>query len=139
MAHTTFPNCLEAVHVDRRQLLASAATMAAAGVLPGRERAEAVDVAKALPAPPPPLEARSFGTVAARRIWEISRRNRLRQETGLPLLSIPKELRRMKNEADAAEFGQFVAKHERAVWDEVLKPIRDAAGDRHDAALGVFY
>jgi hypothetical protein len=65
MADTTFSNCREAVHVDRRQLLASAATMAAAGVLPNRERTESVGVAKALPAHPPQLEARNFGTVLA--------------------------------------------------------------------------
>jgi hypothetical protein len=41
----------------------------------------------------------------AGRLAEIARRNRIRQDAGLPLLSITKELRRMKRTTDAAEFG----------------------------------
>jgi hypothetical protein len=35
---------------------------------------------------------------------EIAKRNRIREEAGLPLLSIPKELRRMKKAEEEAEF-----------------------------------
>ena len=62
----------------------------------------------------------------ARRIEEIVARNRIRAEACLPLLSIPKELRRMKEADDATEFERFAAHHRQAVWDEVLRPVREA-------------
>jgi hypothetical protein len=62
----------------------------------------------------------------ARRIEEIVARNRIREEACLPLLSIPKELRRMKEAADAAAFEAFANVHRAAVWDEVLMTKREA-------------
>ena len=67
--------------------------------------------------------------VTARRLEEIATRNRSRQEAGLPLLSITKELRRMKEAADTAEFEAFAETHGSAVWEEALAPMREAIGD----------
>jgi hypothetical protein len=66
--------------------------------------------------------------VTARRLEEIAERNRIREEAGLPLLSIPTELRRMKEVADATDFQALSAVHRQAVWDEVLAPERKRRG-----------
>jgi hypothetical protein len=62
----------------------------------------------------------------AGRIEEIIARNRIRAEACLPLLSIPKELRRMKEATIAAKFETFANSHRGAVWDEVLATEREA-------------
>jgi hypothetical protein len=45
------------------------------------------------------------------------------------LLSIPKELRRMKKQEELEEFSLFAAAYGKAVWQEVLKPRREAEGN----------
>jgi hypothetical protein len=118
--------------VDRRQLLCSVAVITVTGVAPGLEHlecakpAELVTVVKPLPA-----EAMIWNVCATtrRRLEEIGQRNRIREEAGLPLLCVTKELRRMKAQVDAEVFRRFEAVHRTAVWGEVLKPMRDATGD----------
>src|SRR5690349_1633303 len=98
---------------NRRQLLGSAAGLVAASVANGvdaaqeAEPAQVSDLHSSAPTPPPPNVC--AGT--ARRLADIAARNRIRQEAGLPLLSIPQELRRMKNADNAAEFGAFASVH----------------------------
>ena len=75
--------------LDRRQLLTSSAAVTVAGIVP----METTD--------PPVL---NVCAATARRIEEIVARDQIRHEARLPLLSIPKELRRMKTVDDAAEF-----------------------------------
>jgi hypothetical protein len=70
-----------------------------------------------------------FTPATSRRLEEIALRNTFRKEAGLPLLSVVKELRRMKAVEEEERFNQFAALHLKAVWDEVLKPLRDAKGD----------
>jgi hypothetical protein len=65
----------------------------------------------------------------AQKIEEIVARNIIRAEAGLPLLSIPRELRRMKEVADEAAFEQFADRHRQAVWEEVLGPVRADRGE----------
>jgi hypothetical protein len=65
----------------------------------------------------------------ARRLLEIARRNEIRREAKLPLLPIAKELCRMKRQEDLEEFEPFEAVHAEAVWQEVLKPRREAEGN----------
>ena len=60
---------------------------------------------------------------------EIARRNEIRREAKLPLLSIAKELRRMKKQEELEEFERFEAVHGKAVWQEVLKERREAEGN----------
>jgi hypothetical protein len=118
--------------LNRRQLLGSAALIAGTGVVLGIERAGAAEEAELLNAASVPLAetpAWNVCAITARRLEEIARRNKVRAEAGLPLLSIPKELRKMKEAADGAEFEAFAAVHKRAVWDEVLRPVRVAKGD----------
>jgi hypothetical protein len=80
-----------------------------------------------LPAEAPPL---NVCAATARRLLDIARRNEIRRQAGLPLLSTVKELRRMKQQEDEElrriEFERFEAQHRNAVWDEVLKPRREA-------------
>jgi hypothetical protein len=56
-----------------------------------------------------------------------------REECGLPLLPIAKELRQMKEEDDRQKFSEafalFAAKHRQVVWAEALKLRREALGD----------
>jgi hypothetical protein len=114
--------------LDRRQLLTTAAAMATSGILPNTERAEAGQTAEAVMPSAPELDARPLNVCAttARRIEEIVARNRIRQEARLPLLAIPKELRRMKEAADRAKFEAFAHVHGDAVLAEVLGSKRKA-------------
>jgi len=120
--------------VDRRRLLTTAAAITMAGVLPAEptEAATPAEVA-IIPAPIPVAHPPPFNLCAAtaRRIEEIVMRNRIRQEAQLPLLCIPRELRRMKTADDLAEFERFAAHHSEAVWEEVLARLREAKGDTH--------
>jgi hypothetical protein len=112
--------------LDRRQLLRGAAAATAIRALPASERAVAA---------PQEIEAANlvgwshFSAATLRRLEEIALRNRLRKEAGLPLLSVVKELQCMKTVEDGERFNQFVALHEKAVWDEVLKSVRGGMGD----------
>ena len=120
--------------VDRRQLLTTAAAITVAGVLP-TERTEAATLAEAgiIPAllPVPHPQRMNVCARTAQRIEEIVARNRIRQEAQLPLLCIPRELRKMRAADDLAEFERFAAHHREAVWDEVLAPVREAKRDPH--------
>ena len=68
-------------------------------------------------------------TCAPRRLLDIARRNEIRREAGLPLLSTVKELRRLKQYEDGELFERFKAQHRDVVWEEVLKPRRAAEGN----------
>ena len=118
-----------ALGLDRRQLLTSAAAIAATGIVPSYGQVEAATPAELGSA----AEIQTWNVCAAtaHRIAEIAKRNRIRQEAGLPLLSIAKELRRMKTAEDQAEFEAFAAVHQSAVWDEVLTPGRKSRGQPH--------
>ena len=60
------------------------------------------------------------------RLLDIARRNEIRREAGLPLLSTVKELRGLKQYEDGELFERFKAQHRDLVWEEVLK-LRRAA------------
>jgi hypothetical protein len=117
--------------IDRRQLLVSGAVITTTGIMPADARAEPADITGLAPATISELEPPAWNVcaVTARRIEEIAARNRIR---GLPVLSIPKELRRMKIAADtateAAAFETFAGGHREAVWQEVLAAKRKAEG-----------
>jgi hypothetical protein len=129
MARPDFP-----LNIDRRRLLATGAAAATAAIALG---AGSVKVALANAAQPAslPAEAPALNVCAAtaRRLLDIARRNEIRREAGLPLLSTVKELRRMKEHEDGElrriEFEQFEAQYQKEVWDAVLRPRREAEGD----------
>jgi hypothetical protein len=118
--------------LDRRRLLASAAALSV-GNIAGVDTAhqvfnsgQAVTVAEM---PTSNAAARNVCAGTARKIEEIAARNIIRAEAGLPLLSVPQELRKIKDAEIAAEFEQFADRHRQAVWDEVLAPVREARGE----------
>ena len=117
--------------LDRRQLLASAAALSV-GTVPGIEAAaEVTNSGQAVPvAQIARSETAGWNVCAgtAQKIKEIAARNIIRAEAGLPLLSVPQELRRMKQITDAMVFEEFAERHRQAVWDEVLGPMREAKG-----------
>jgi hypothetical protein len=124
---------LDASDLDRRQLLVLAAATTASGIVPGVEPAGAADPAEPInlmgSLPSAEIRHQKLCAATVRRLQEIAARNQIRVEAGLPLLSITKELRRMKEAADAEEFDQFVARHREEAWDDVLKPLRKAKDD----------
>jgi hypothetical protein len=63
------------------------------------------------------------------RLREIAERNRIRQDAGLPLLSVPKELRRMKEAADTEKFIKFADAHRERVYNKMLARARRRCGD----------
>jgi hypothetical protein len=125
MAKTDFP-----LTIDRRRLLATGAAAATAAIAPGAGSVEAALANAAqpasLPAEAPPL---NVCAATARRLLDIARRNEIRREAGLPLLSTVKELRRLKQYEDGELFERFKAQHRDVVWEEVLKPRRAAEGN----------
>jgi hypothetical protein len=135
MAKPLIPDRAEALDIDRRQvLLVSAAALTTAGMALVAEETETTEPAQEIGLTNAGLFSSAAGAsniagTTVLRIQEIEARNRLREEVGLPVLSIPKELRRMKTAADQEVFRQFEEVHAKAVWNEVLKPIRDAKGD----------
>ena len=117
--------------INRRRLMTAAAAVTASGVLPGVKRAAAAAASDLFQSPPLTLEVEpgNFCAATARRLVEIALRNELRQEAKLPLLSVPKELRRMKKQQELEEFDRFEAAYGKAVWEEVLKARREAEGN----------
>jgi len=122
--------------INRRRLLATGAAMATAAIAPGAGSVKAAFANAAQPASLP-AEAPALNVCAAtaRRLLDIARRNEIRREAGLPLLSTVKELRCMKEHEDGElrriEFEQFEAQYQKEVWDVVLRPRREAKGDRN--------
>ena len=119
---------------NRRQILTTAAAVTATGIVPDKPTEAATPAEVAITSAPlsvshPP--ALNLCAATARRIEEIVARNRIRQEAQLPLLCIPRELRKMRAADDLAEFERFAAHHREAVWDEVLAPVREAKRDPH--------
>jgi hypothetical protein len=118
--------------LDRRQLLASAAVVTAAGLAPIAESAEVTNSGPAVPvAEIARSETAAWNVCAstAQKIEEIAARNIIRAEAGLPLLSIPKELRRLKQVTDAMAFEDFADRHRQTVWEEVLASVRETRGE----------
>jgi hypothetical protein len=114
------------LRMNRRQLLTTVAAIPMSGILPPQLNADAVPVPSIPTSEPSPL---NVCAATARRIEEITARNRIRKEACLPLLSIPKELRRMKEADDAVAFEAFTDANRGAVWDEVLATMREARGE----------
>ena len=138
MAEADFP-----LSINRRRLLATGAAVATAAIA---LRADRVDAGLAdtvqLPALTPEVPPLNVCAATARRLLEIARRNEIRREANLPLLPIAKELRRMKKQEELEEFSRFEALHGKAVWDQVLKPRREAESNpdwRPSWILGVGY
>jgi hypothetical protein len=117
------------VSINRRRLLTAAGAVTATGsILPSVKLADAA-AADVLQPLTPKAEHANFCAATARRLVEIARRNEIRREANLPLLSIRKELRRMKKQEDLEEFERFQAAYGKAVWDQVLKQRREAEGN----------
>lgn len=139
MAKQDFPS-----NIDRRRLLISTAAFAAYSIAPNVECAE---VANLTTAPQPlssALTVQGLKVCAAtsRRLLEIERRNEIRREAQLPLLSVPRELRRMKTQEVSKEFERFAAARNKAVWEDVLKRRPDVEGNpnwRPNSLEGMFY
>ena len=125
MAKADFP-----LTIDRRRLLASAIALPAASIVPGVKPAGAAvaapirSFAMVLDA-----EAANFCAVTATRLAEIGRRNRLRNEFGLPLLSVAAELRRMKTAADTEKVKRFRMALRQPVFQKMLARARRQRGD----------
>jgi hypothetical protein len=120
------------IGLDRRQLLASVAVITTAGLPPIAESAgpaHPTEAANEATLPGSDVPARNVCASTAQKIEEIAARNIIRDEAGLPLLSIPTELRRMKQAADAMAFEEFADRHRQALWEEVLEPVRATKRD----------
>jgi hypothetical protein len=127
------PNHSESFPIDRRSLLTTSVAITTAILAPGVAISEIAPGVSGQPILTKAEAILNVSATTARRLAEIERRNELRRKAQLPLLPIAKELRRMKEEDDRQEFSEafrkFAAKYSKAVWDEVLKPRREALGD----------
>jgi hypothetical protein len=126
---------------NRRQLLTSTATIAVAGIAPNiphgkvLAKSEIAQPTKALSSAGD--EPSNFDSVTVLRLREIAERNRIRLEAGLPLLSVAKELRRLKEAADTEKFKKFADAHRKRVYDKMLARARRRCGDPNWAPTGV--
>ena len=92
---------------------------------------------QSLASPPEEAQSQSFSAVTSLRLREIAERNLVRQEAGLPLLSVATELRRMKEIADAEKFRNFAEAHRKSVHQKILKRVRRQRGDPQWSPTGV--
>jgi hypothetical protein len=74
-------------------------------------------------------EPANYSAGTARRLIEIARRNEIRREANLPLLSVAKELRNMKEQEELEEFSRFESVHGGAILEEMLKRLREENGN----------
>ena len=132
----TFPS------VNRRRLLTSAAAITVASIAPDIARPE--NRASSAPPPtqppvPPSTDAqvRNFDPITILRLREIAERNSIRHEAGLPLLSLAKELRHMKEAADTQEFKKFSDAHRNRLYEKMLARVRRRCGDPNWAPTGM--
>jgi hypothetical protein len=118
-------------NIERRRLLVSVAALAAFRIASDGKCAKDASLTTAArpPSSAPGVQGLNVCAATAHRLLEIEQRNLLRAEANLPLLSIPKELRRMKQQEVSKEFERFAADRTKSVWEEVLKPRRDASGN----------
>lgn len=129
--------------VNRRQLLASIATIAVAGIAPNIPhtedfaKSEIAEPTKALSLASAGAEPCKFDSITVLRLREIAQRNRIRLEAGLPLLSIAKELRRLKEAANIEKFRKFADANRKGVYDRMLARARRRCGNPDWAPTGV--
>ncbi len=112
--------------LHRRDFLATAAALATSGAARGIKSAP---VSATTPISSAALSIPASYTNASTHLAEIARRNLLRQESGLPLLSISKELRRIKTAEASATFAKFCDAFREPVKEKVLARFRRRCGD----------
>jgi hypothetical protein len=115
--------------MDRRQLLTAAVALTAASSVSNVTATEDVCEAVQSCILPPEGGVANVSAATTRRLLEIRRRNEVRRQAQLPLLSIPKELRRMKQQEEWKAFRRFEAVNGRTVWEQVLEARRLAEGN----------
>jgi len=110
---------------SRRDLLGNAVAIGAASIVPSAAPSQPalIDPANILSKTSAPVL--KFCAATTRRLLEIESRNELRREVKLPLLSVAKELRRIKQAEDEEKFSRFATRHRVAVWNQVLKSRRE--------------
>jgi hypothetical protein len=130
-------------NIDRRQLLISAATVPLAGIAPNIARGEALaksEIAqptKMLSLSSADVEHLNFDRVTVLRLRDVAERNRIRLEARLPLLSVAKELRRIKEAADTEKFRKFADAHRKRLYNKMLARARRRCGDPNWAPTGL--
>jgi hypothetical protein len=129
-------------NLSRRELLSTAATVSVAGIasdiaFDAHARSEIAQEAQALALPSKEAQAQNFGAVTLLCLREIAERNEARKEARLPLLSVPRELRRMKHAADAEKFRNFAKAHRSRIYEKTLARVRRQCGDPQWAPTGV--
>src|SRR5262245_16113016 len=125
--------------VNRRRLLTSATAITVAGIAPDIAPPENRPQPPTQPPVPPSTDAqvRNFDPITILRLREIAERNRIRHEAGLPLLSVAKELRRMKQTADAHDFKTFADALRNRLHEKMLARVRRRHGDPNWAPTGM--
>jgi len=95
--------------IDRRRLLTSAAAITMTGVVPDVNPANSAAARDFVQPSQMTLDAgpANVSAATARRLVEIARRNVIRREANLPLLSIPQELRRMKKQEEEGDLREI--------------------------------
>ncbi len=131
MAKRSIPNRSEHLpSLDRRRFLTSAALATTASITTVVNPAETTLAEMSQPLPQhPEVPILNVSAVTASRIADITERNNLRKEVGLPLLSIPKEFRRIKTAEAYARFVNFSEVFRSRVQEKMLARFRRRTGD----------
>jgi hypothetical protein len=115
-----------AIELNRRGLLVSAAAAVTTSGAIGMVGAELPRGSQTLPISKvvaSPRLSNSYVGVASH-IAEVERRNLLRKEFGLPLLSVPKEIRRIKTAQAIQSFATFSEKYRSRLVEKMLAKMR---------------
>jgi hypothetical protein len=83
----------------------------------------------ALPNAASPFAASCATFATSPKLTEIAKRNLLRKESGLPLLSVAQEFRLMKNAEATGRFAKFAAAYRSHVRDRLLARVRQQLGN----------
>jgi len=122
--------------IDRRYFLTATAavtTCGAVGTLEALPKASVIPIPNAATSIPLP----NLSPVTAFHIAKIEQRNILRKESDLPLLSIPKELRRLMTVETAERYENFSAAFRNRVRQKKLLQIRRRKGDPEWRPVGM--
>ncbi len=139
MAKRSFPKSSEyPPSLDRRRFLASAALATTASIAAAINPAETTLAETVQPLPSPSeVPTLRLSAITTSRLAEITARNNLRKEVGLPLLSIPKELRRIKTAEANARFVKFSETFRKRVQEKMLALTQRRRGDPNWIPAGV--
>jgi len=121
------PNPSERLRIDRRTLIK--ASIITANLAPSVPLFDSEPVVSVITSSTASDSIRNVCANTSRRLAEIVRRNELRRQASLPLISVAQEFRRLKTIESSQDFANFAERFRSRVQTKVLARIRRQVGD----------